>query len=107
MEIRKIKDMTKGWFVGDFDPSAYRTKDFEVCSRIHPKGEHWDSHYHKKAVEINLLVSGEMILQGTRLESGDIFILYPYDIADPTFLEDCLIVCIKVPSVTNDKYLIE
>ena len=30
MEIHKIKDMIGGWFVGDFEPTAYKTKDFEV-----------------------------------------------------------------------------
>jgi hypothetical protein len=43
-----------------------------------------------------------MILQNTRLEAGDIFILEPFEIADPEFLEDCEIVCVKTPS-KNDK----
>ena len=49
------------------------------------------------------MVRGEMILQGKRLVAGDIFTLNPYEIADPEFLEDCEIVCVKLPGITNDK----
>jgi hypothetical protein len=44
-----------------------------------------------------------MIIQGRELVSGDIFILMPKEIADPIFLEDCEIVCVKAPNITNDK----
>ena len=43
-----------------------------------------------------------MILQGKKLISGDIFILKPYEIADPEFLEDCEMIAVKTPS-KNDK----
>jgi quercetin dioxygenase-like cupin family protein len=107
MEIKNFSDMKKGWFIGDFEPTAYKTDQFEVSYRTHPKGEVWETHYHKIATEINLLVKGEMILQGRRLKSGDIFILYPYEIADPDFLEDCTVLCVKMPSVPNDKFEVE
>jgi len=92
--------------VGDFAPTAFLTKDFEVCFRTHPKNEKWDHHYHTKTTEINLLTRGKMILQGKEIIEGDIFILYPYEIADPVFLEDCDIVCIKTPSCPDDKIII-
>ena len=38
------------------------------------------------------------------LTSGDIFIIYPGEISDPVFLEDCEIICVKSPSVPGDKY---
>ena len=43
-----------------------------------------------------------MILQNSELKEGDIFILDPFEIADPKFLEDTEIICVKVPS-SNDK----
>ena len=107
MDILKLKDMIDGWFVGDFKPTAYQTKDFEVSYKLHPKGEVWDKHYHKVATEINYLVRGEMILSGTSLKEGDIFILHPEEIADPEFLTDCEIVCVKTSSVKGDKYIVE
>ena len=104
MEIFRIEDMIKGWFVGDFEPTAYKTDRFEVSYKLHPKGEQWEHHYHKIATEINFIIRGKMIIQGSKLKSGDIFILKPMEIADPEFLEDCEIVCIKTKSVKNDKY---
>lgn len=94
--------MIGGWFVGDFEPTAYKTNQFEVSYKLHPKGQQWDIHYHTEVTEINLLVRGKMVIQGTTLVEGDIFTLEPYEIADPEFLEDTEIVCVKTPSV-NDK----
>ena len=106
MKLFKLNDMKSGWFIGDFEPTAYSTKDFEVSYRVHPKGQKWDTHYHKKATEINLLVSGQMMLQDKILVGGDIFILEPFEIAAPVFLEDCTILCVKTPSEISDKYVV-
>ena len=107
MDILKGKDMIGGWFVGDFTPTAYPTKDFEVAYKTHSKGEKWDSHYHKIATEINYMIKGEMIISGTHLKEGDIFIIHPNEVATPEFLTDCGMVVVKVPSVKGDKYIVE
>jgi len=106
MDILKGKDMIGGWFVGDFEPTAYKTKDFEVSYKTHPKGEIWDNHYHKVATEINYLIRGKMNLSGTALEEGDIFVLHPGEVAVPEFLTDCELVVVKTPSIKGDKYII-
>ena len=103
MKLHRLEDMIGGWFVGNFSPTVFKTSDVEVSYKKHPKGEIWDVHYHEKVTEVNLLVRGQMILQGKKLVSGDIFTLDPYEIADPEFLEDCEIVCVKFPGITNDK----
>ena len=107
MDIFKISNMTGGWFVGDFEPTCYKTSNFEICYKIHKKGEVWDTHYHKVGTEINYLIKGEMKIQNKILKSGDIFILYPFEIADPIFIEDCEIIIIKTPSVKNDKIILK
>jgi hypothetical protein len=48
-----------------------------------------------------------MKMHGKILNPGDIFILYPYEIADPEFITDCEVVCVKVPGITNDKVVVE
>lgn len=106
MKIFKIKEMKSGWFVGNFEPTAYKTEGFEVCFRTHPKGEIWDTHYHEEVTEINLLIKGKMILQNKELNTGDIFILEPFEIADPVFLEDCDILCVKYPGIKGDKVIV-
>ena len=106
MKVFNISDMKGGWYIGDFEPVAYKTKDFEVSYKLHPKGEEWDTHYHKESDEINFLVSGKMIIQDRELNSGEIFIIPKYEIADPKFLEDCYVVCVKTKSSINDKHIL-
>jgi hypothetical protein len=48
-----------------------------------------------------------MRIQGKEIEENQIFILEPYEVADPIFLEDCTVVVIKTPSVPGDKFVVE
>lgn len=107
MKLNNLKDMHRGWFIGDFEPSVFRTDKFEVAVLNHPKGEQWPKHYHKEAVEINVLVSGKMKINGVLISSGEIFTIEQNEVANPEFLEDCTIVCVKTPSVPGDKYEVE
>lgn len=104
MKTAKLSDMWRGWFIGNFEPSVLKTDQFEVALLSHKKGEFWPKHYHAVATEYNLLISGKMTICGAEMNSGDIFILEPYEIAEPIFHEDCLIVCVKTPSLPKDKY---
>jgi len=106
MKVGKLKDTHRGWVIGNFEPSLFKTTEFEVGILHHPKGEKWPAHYHKVATEYNILILGSMRLCDVELVAGDTFILEPYEIADPIFHEDCTIVCIKVPSNTKDKYVL-
>jgi quercetin dioxygenase-like cupin family protein len=107
MNLTKISDYVRGWFIGDFEPTVLRTKDFEVGVLTHKKGEQWPSHYHKDSVEYNVLVKGRMIVQQKELSDGDVFVFEKGEIADPVFLEDCTVVCVKVPSIPSDKFEVQ
>lgn len=107
MKVDRIENMVGGWFVGDFEPTCFKTKNFEVSFKVHPKGEIWDKHYHKVATEINYLVRGEMKVNGVTLKEGDIFTIYPNEVVSPEFITDCEIVCVKTASVKGDKYIVE
>jgi quercetin dioxygenase-like cupin family protein len=104
--VGKLSDTTRGWVIGDFEPSLLKTKDFEVGILTHLKDEPWTAHYHKEGTEYNILIKGRMNVCNTELTAGDTFIIEPNEIADPTFYEDCTIVCIKVPGDSKDKYLV-
>lgn len=104
MNLHKLVDFYRGWFIGDFHPTLIKTKAFEIGILKHKKNEYWAAHYHKVATEYNVLISGSMILNETPIGAGDIFIIEPGEIAQPTFLEDCTLLVIKTPSVTGDKY---
>ena len=106
MNVYKIEDFFRGWFIGDFDPSVYKTELFEVGILDHKKGEVWAAHYHEHSIEMTYLISGKMILQGKELVAGDIFVLQQFEVADPEFLEDCKLVVIKTPSIPGDKILV-
>ena len=102
-----INDFKGGWFIGDFEPSLYKNKDFEVSIKIHPKGEIWEKHYHKVATEYNYVISGAVEINGVVYKEKDLFVIYPDFVVDPNFIEDCTIVCIKTPSTIGDKYVVE
>ncbi len=104
MKRAKLSDMKGGWFIGDFEPTVLRDKNFEVGYKFHYKGEIYKAHIHKIATEINVLISGKCKIQNEIFETGEIFILEPGDLGDPEFLEDCQIIVVKVPSVMGDKY---
>ncbi len=93
-----------GWFIGNFEPTSFNTTDFEVCYKFHKRNETWPAHYHKIATEINYLIKGKMIIQGKELISGNVFIISPYEIADPIFIEDCELIVVKIPSIKTDKF---
>lgn len=102
MRVLKHGDMQRGWFVGGFEPTAWYTKEFEVGYRTHLPSDPPDPHFHTCVTEINLITSGRMLLQDQILSTGDIFILNPWEVTDPTFLEPTSIICVKLPS-ENDK----
>lgn len=106
MIVKKLEDMTRGWFIGDFEPSVLRTKQFEVGVLAHKKGEYWAEHYHKIATEINILLKGNMSVNGIHINEGDIFVIEPNETAAPTFYEDCVVLCVKTPSVIGDKFIV-
>jgi len=105
MNIYKYEDMKGGWFIGDFYPSAYKTTSCEVCLKYHKKDEVWERHIHEHLTEINLIINGKMIIQGTKLRENDIFVLNRGEIADPVFITDCVLVVVKIPGVKGDKKL--
>jgi len=106
VRLFELKDFTRGWIIGDFDPSILRTKDFEVGVLTHTKGEFWSPHYHKIAQEINVLLSGSMSCNGKLFAPGDIFVFDQGEVCSPIFHEDCKILVVKIPSVIGDKYAV-
>lgn len=104
MKIESISQMKGGWFIGDFEPSLFKTKDFEVGVKTYEKGEYHAPHYHKIATELNYLISGMVKANGTLIQPGQIFIFEPHEIAECEFLTDCQILVVKTASEKGDKY---
>lgn len=101
----KIKDMTRGWFVGNFEPSAFKTDNCEVSYKSYKAGEYEAKHYHGVATEISLVTSGKIMMNGVTYGKGDIIIMNPGEATDFKALTDATNVVVKVPCVKGDKYL--
>lgn len=101
-----LSDMTKGWFVGNFEPTCFKTDQFEVACKYYKKGDHEKPHIHKVAREITLIVQGVVMMNGERFEAQDIIFLEPGERADFEVLEDAVTVVVKNPCVSGDKYCV-
>jgi len=98
-----LDNMKRGWLVGNFEPSILRTEQFEVAYMRHKKGEYWPPHLHKEISEYNVLIRGKMKMNNEIINEGDVFIIPKTMLTHAVFLEDCEVLCIKVPSVPTDK----
>ena len=64
MKTSKLSEMKGGWFVGNFEPSLYKTNDVEAAVKSYKAGTYENSHYHKIATEITVIISGEVKMNG-------------------------------------------
>jgi hypothetical protein len=96
--------MTRGWFVGDFEPTALRTQAAEVAVKKYLAGDHEACHHHKVAREVTLILQGTAQMNDCRYTAGDIVVIDPGEATDFTALTDVVTVVVKVPCVAGDKY---
>jgi len=104
MKVTSINNFNRGWFIGDFEKSLTKTKEFEVGLIPCSKGIH-QKHHHKIAREFNVIVNGSVKINNIVLKEGDIYIVEPNESIEQEFIEDSLILCVKTPSIVGDKYL--
>jgi len=102
-------EFKRGWFIGDFEPTVFKTPFFEVSLMRHKKGESYILHYHKAATEINYVVTGRLILKDSptgRVDftAGDVVVVDPGEVLNWEFLTDVELVVVKTPSLPKDKY---
>ena len=102
-KIYNISNYTRGWLIGNFSPAIFKTRQFELGLLTHNKNEKWDYHYHAYMGEINVLLEGNMFINNRQIHKGEIFYIPENQLTCPNFIEDCKILCIKVPSIVGDK----
>jgi hypothetical protein len=105
MEIFNLENMTKGWFVGDFEPTVLKTNDVEVSVKKYKKGDTEAEHFHKIATEITTVVYGKIKMCDKVFSSNDIIKLEPGEATAFEAIEDSLTVVVKYPGASNDKYI--
>lgn len=106
MNLYKLNDMVKGWFVGDFEPSAYKTSMCEVAVKEYVAGEFEPKHQHKVADEVTLILSGRVTMNGSEYSAGQIVVIKAGEVTDFFAVENSITVVVKTPSSPNDKFLI-
>jgi hypothetical protein len=105
MRRDRLSRMIGGWFVGNFDPAILSNENFEVCVKEYLKGEIELTHYQKVAVEITVVISGEIRMGEEILLKGDIILLEPFEEYDFEAVTDAIVVAVKSPSLPSDKFL--
>lgn len=103
MHTHRIEDFFKGWIVGDFSPTLHRNSDFEVAIKFFSMGEVEPAHKQLVATEITVVIEGQIRLGSSTFNRGDIVSIPPNEVADFESLTDSSLVCIKFPSIPNDK----
>ena len=104
MKSYKEKNLIKGWFVGSFDPSCFKTNVCEVAVKRYQANDYEPSHHHKISTEITFIVNGSVLMNGIQYNTGDILAIEPNESTDFLCLTDVTTVVVKVPCVHNDKY---
>ena len=107
MKTANLKQMVKGWFIGNFQPTLYATNDVEVAVKHYKAGDAEGAHYHKIATEFTVIISGEVRMNGVSYHTGDIIVMEPGDITDFKAVTDAVNVVVKIPGANNDKYIVE
>jgi mannose-6-phosphate isomerase-like protein (cupin superfamily) len=106
IQVTNLQDYHRGWIIGDYEPAVLKTDQFEVGILNHTKGEEWPAHYHEHCDEYNVLLKGEMQINGRTIYENQIFFIPKNILSVPTFIKDCVILCIKTPSVPGDKVVV-
>ena len=60
MEKFNLSEMKRGWFIGNFSPTLYKTNNIEVAVKYYNAGDHEAEHFHKIAKEITVVIMGKI-----------------------------------------------
>ena len=105
MKKFQLDSMTKGWFVGNFSPTALQTNAVEVAVKFYKAGDREALHHHKIATELTLVLNGRVRMSGVEYGNGDIILIAPGESTDFMAITDVTTVVVKSPGVAGDKYL--
>ena len=104
IESYKLQDMIRGWFIGDFEPSLFKTRNVEVAIKRYRAGDFENAHFHKIATEFTVIISGKVEMNGKIFEENDIIKITPNLITSFKAITDVISVVVKLPGANNDKY---
>ena len=97
--------MIKGWFIGNFEPTLYKTNDVEVGIKKYKAGDYESAHHHKIATEFTVVLDGVIEMSGKKYFDGDNVKILPGISTDFLAVTDVTTVVVKIPGAGNDKYV--
>lgn len=106
MEKYNLNDFKGGWFIGDFEPTLLRTKDFEISVRHYKAGDEEDKHVHKIADEYTVVINGIVSMNEIQYMPKDIIRINKGEIIKFKAVTDAITIALKVPSIIGDKYIV-
>tara|TARA_R110001592_G_scaffold339310_1_gene626991 strand:+ start:3739 stop:4062 length:324 start_codon:yes stop_codon:yes gene_type:complete len=107
LKLSNIKDFTKGWFVGNFEPSLIKTNDVEVGYKEYKQGDKESRHYHKIATEITVIIKGEVLMNNIKYKQGSVIEIPAGEVTNFECLLDAKTLVVKYPGASNDKYEVD
>jgi len=106
MKSEELNNFHLGWFVGNFEPSLFKNQHVEIAVKHFSKGETEPSHKQIVATELTVVISGSIRMNDKFFTDGEIVIIPPGEYADFEAIEDSSLVCVKFPSIPEDKVLL-
>jgi hypothetical protein len=106
MREYQLKDFTNGWFIGNFEPTIYPTNYFEVSVKFFRAGDREPRHKQILATELTVVISGIAQMNSVEFSAGAIIEFGPGEVCEFLSVTDSILVCVKFPSIPNDKILI-
>jgi hypothetical protein len=104
MRKSNLKNMIKGWFIGQFEPTLFHSKDVEVAIKKYKKGDTEVRHHHRVATEITVIVSGKVWMNEQIYKEDDIIVIEPFESTDFIALSNSITAVVKMPGTLNDKF---
>ena len=107
-------DDTGGYFIGQFmgqrGKPVLETEEVEVAwKKIQTEFSDSKPHYHKRGVEINIVINGSITVliseKEITIRKGEFLIVYPEtELLDISAEEETEMIVVKSPSVPDDKF---
>lgn len=105
-------EKTSGWIIGQFMGEKgfplLETDEVEIAWKKLPTEFNEKPHFHRKGVEINIVISGSyrLIIDGKEvgLAKGDFLVVYPETVLQNLSADEGTeLIVVKAPSVSSDK----
>lgn len=104
MKTEHINNMKAGYFMGDFEPNIFRTDKVEMAMKEFPKGTLDSGYYRKKDVEVVVVLSGQIEVNGRKYDKGSMVRFDPYEMINIFAVTDSSLMIIRTPGTKNDIY---